>query len=98
MVYIIDSWSIPVFWLATTGALRWRRAALVYHTFEWIERRVHGWLRCHLERRLCRQADLVVNIDRIRGRVQQLVYGLERSPLWVRNSLPRGLPGTIAHT
>ncbi|HYD53948.1 MAG TPA: hypothetical protein VEA99_15030, partial [Gemmatimonadaceae bacterium] len=92
ILYVVDSWSIPMLWLATGGRLRWPGTALVYHTFEWIEPAVHGWPRCRLERALCRRADLVVNIDRTRGRVQQLVYDLARTPLWVRNSLPRDFP------
>jgi glycosyltransferase involved in cell wall biosynthesis len=92
ILYVVDSWSIPVLWLATAGALHWRRTALVYHTFEWIEPNVHGRAWCHLERRLCHRANLVVNIDRIRGRVQQFAYGLHATPLWLRNSLSRDYP------
>jgi glycosyltransferase involved in cell wall biosynthesis len=92
VLYVVDSWSAPVVWLATLGRLRWRRLPLVYHTFEWIEPKVHGRMRCWLEERLCRHADLVVNIDRVRGRVQQLVYGLDTPPLWIRNGLSRDYP------
>ncbi len=92
ILYVVDSWSIPMVWLATAGKLRWPRTSVVYHTFEWIEPAVHGRARCHLEKLMCRRADLVVNVDRTRGRVQQLVYGLARTPLWVRNSLSRDYP------
>lgn len=89
VVYVVDSWSIPSYWAATLGTLRWGRACVVYHTFEWLDPNVSAWWWRRMECALCRKADLVVNIDRVRGRAQQMVYRLSRSPLWVRNSLSR---------
>jgi glycosyltransferase involved in cell wall biosynthesis len=45
-----------------------------------------------LERSVCRKADLVVNSDRTRGRIQQMLYRLPQPPLWLRTSLSRNYP------
>jgi glycosyltransferase involved in cell wall biosynthesis len=92
VLYVVDSWSIPTLWFATMGRFHWRKLPLVYHTFEWLDSTVHNPLQIHLERAICRKADLVVNIDRMRGRIQQMLYGLPKPPLWVRTSLSREYP------
>ena len=92
VVYVVDSWTIPVFWLATGGRMRCGKAGVVYHTFEWLDPKPsYAWRRA-FERWLCRRADLVVNIDRLRGRTMQALYRLAREPLWIRHQLSRSEP------
>jgi glycosyltransferase involved in cell wall biosynthesis len=88
ILYVVDSWTLPPLWVATRGRMRWRDRQLVYHTFEWLDPSVHRRFHIHLEQAVCRRADLVINIDRLKGRLQQMLYRLTRCPLWVRNSLP----------
>jgi glycosyltransferase involved in cell wall biosynthesis len=88
VLYVVDSWTLPPLWVATYGRMRWRDRRLVYHTFEWLDPSVHRPSHIRLERAVCRRADLVINIDRLRGRLQQMLYRLAQCPLWIRNSLP----------
>jgi len=90
--YVMDSWSIPPVWLVTFGCFARRGTRLVYHTFEWLDPSVHSPIHVRLERGICRRADLVVNIDRMKGRLQQMLYRLPRSPLWIRNGFSRHYP------
>lgn len=92
VLYLVDSWTLPPVWLATRGRWRWRRARLVYHTFEWLEPGLHPWHAIRLERGACRAADLVVNVERVKARLQQMLYGLPSCPLWVRNALSLHYP------
>ena len=91
VLYVIDSWTLPCMWLATLGTLRWRNANLVYHTFDWLEPGLVSIAHRRLEQRMCRLADLVVNTDRARARLQKTLYDLKTVPLWVQNSLSRDL-------
>jgi len=90
--YVVDSWTLPVVWLATGGRFRWREAGLVYHTYDWLEPGLHSTAYLRLERAACRAADLVVNADRARARMQRTLYRLGETPLWVQNALPRSTP------
>jgi len=92
ILYVFDSWSIPTLCVATAGRLTPPTGKLVYHTFEWLDPRVHNQIHLRLEKMICRRADLVVNIDRTRGRLQQMLYSLPACLLWVRNSLSRDYP------
>lgn len=87
IVYLVDSWTIPALWLATLGQMRVRQKCLVYHTFDWLEPGQVGWWNIWFEKKLCRKADLVVNTDRSRARMQRTVYGLDETPLSIQNAL-----------
>ena len=91
-MYVVDSWTLPTVWLATRGRFRWRRAGLVYHTYDWLEPGLHPAISLRLERAACRAADLVVNTDRARARMQRTLYRLRETPLWVQNALSRSTP------
>ena len=92
VLYVVDSWTLPTFWLATLGSLRWPGAKLVYHTFDWLEPGLVAEAHRRLERKVCHRADLVVNTDRARSRMQQTLYQLETTPLWVQNCLSTAIP------
>ena len=92
VLYVIDSWTLPTLWLATLGTLRWPGAKLVYHTLDWLEPGLVAETHRRLERKTCQRADLVVNTDRARARMQQMLYGLKTSPLWAQNSLSTAIP------
>jgi glycosyltransferase involved in cell wall biosynthesis len=92
VLYVIDSWTLPTLWLATLGALRLPGAKLVYHTFDWLEPGLVAKTHRRLERKVCQRADLVVNTDRARARMQQMLYGLKTTPLWVQNCLSTAIP------
>jgi len=92
VVYVVDSWTLPTLWMATLGSLRWPGAKLVYHTFDWLEPGLVAEAHCRLERKVCQQADLVVNTDRARARMQQTFYGLKTTPLWLQNCLSTAIP------
>jgi hypothetical protein len=90
--YVVDSWTLPAVWLATGGKFRLGKAGLVYHTYDWLEPGLHPTISLRLERAACRAADLVVNSDRARARMQRTLYRLRETPLWVQNALPRSTP------
>lgn len=92
LLYVLDSWTLPTLWLATAGKLRWPGARLVYHTFDWLEPGLVAETHRRLEQKICRQADLVVNTDRSRARMQQAFYQLKTTPLWVQNCLSTTVP------
>ena len=92
LLYVLDSWTLPTLWLATAGKLRWPVARLVYHTFDWLEPGLVAETHRRLEKRICQQADLVVNTDRSRARMQQAFYQLQTTPLWVQNCLSTAVP------
>jgi len=92
--YAIDSWTLPYLWLALRGKPGGGARRLVYHTFEWLEPGLQSSLRIRLERWFARAADLVVTVDRTRGRLMQTLYSLPVSPMCVRNSLLRDTPVT----
>ena len=92
VLYVVDSWTLPTLWLATLGSLRWPGTKLVYHTFDWLEPGLVAQSHRRLERMVSQRADLVVNTDRARARMQQTFYGLKTSPLWVQNCLSRAVP------
>jgi glycosyltransferase involved in cell wall biosynthesis len=95
VLYVIDSWTLPVVWLATGGRMRWRGSKLVYHTYDWLEPSLHKGAHLRLEKTACRRADLVVNTDRSRARLQRTLYRLTRTPLWVQNAMPRATPPPV---
>jgi glycosyltransferase involved in cell wall biosynthesis len=86
-LYVTDSWTLPTLWLATCGRLRWVGAKTIYHTYDWLEPDLVAELHRRLERRMCHCADLVVNTDRSRARMQRTIYGLKTTPLWIQNCL-----------
>jgi glycosyltransferase involved in cell wall biosynthesis len=92
LLYVVDSWTLPTLWLATLGRLRWRGAKLVYHTFDWLEPGLVAEAHRRLERKVCQRADLVVNTDRARARMQRTLYQLKTTPLWVQNCLSSDIP------
>jgi glycosyltransferase involved in cell wall biosynthesis len=92
VLYVVDSWTLPTLWLATLGCLRWRGTKLVYHTFDWLEPGLVAEAHRRLERKICQRADLVVNTDRARARIQQTFYSLKTTPLWVQNCLSTAIP------
>jgi len=92
VLYVVDSWTLPTLWLATLGSLRWPGTKLVYHTFDWLEPGLVAKAHWQLERKACQRADLVVNTDRARARMQQTFYGLKATPLWVQNCLSKTIP------
>jgi len=92
VVYVVDSWTLPTLWMATLGSLQWPGAKLVYHTFDWLEPGLVAEAHRRLERKVCQQADLVVNTDRARARMQQTFYGLKATPLWLQNCLSTAIP------
>lgn len=92
VLYVVDSWTLPTLWLATFGSLRWPGANLVYHTFDWLEPGLVAEAHRRLERSACQRADLVVNTDRARARMQQTLYHLKAAPLWVQNCLSTAVP------
>jgi len=92
LLYVLDSWTLPTLWLATAGKLRWPGAKLVYHTFDWLEPGLVAETHRRLEKKICQQADLVVNTDRSRARMQQAFYQLKTTPLWVQNCLSTTVP------
>lgn len=92
LLYVIDSWTLPTLWLATGGRLRWAGAKTAYHTYDWLEPGLVAETHRRLEAKMCRSADLVVNTDRARARMQQTLYGLKSTPLWLQNSLSRTMP------
>ncbi len=91
LLYIIDSWSLSFFWLATHGTFRLYGVPLVYHTFDMLEPGLDEWFYLYLEKIVCNSADLVVNTDKIRARYMKSVYRLRESPLYVRNTYPRNI-------
>jgi glycosyltransferase involved in cell wall biosynthesis len=95
ILYVVDSWTLPTLWLATRGRFRWRRARLVYHTYDWLDPTLHAGRNVKLERKMCHRSDLVVNTDRSRARLQQALYGLIRTPLHIPNFLPRATPQPV---
>lgn len=92
ILYVIDSWTLPTLWIATGGRMRWPRAKLVYHTFDWLEPGLVAPTHLKLEKLVCQRADLAVNADRARARLQRSFYGLPRTPLWVQNCISRNAP------
>jgi glycosyltransferase involved in cell wall biosynthesis len=92
LLYVIDSWTLPTLWLATFSRLGWRGARLVYHTYDWLEPGLVTESHRRLERKVCQRADLVVNTDRARARMQQTLYQLKTTPLWVQNCLSTANP------
>jgi glycosyltransferase involved in cell wall biosynthesis len=92
VLYVLDSWTLPTLWFAGFGDLRWHGNEFVYHTNDWLEPGIAPRLYLRLERTACRKADLVVNTDRARARMQRTLYGLAKTPLWVQNSLPASFP------
>jgi glycosyltransferase involved in cell wall biosynthesis len=87
LMYILDSWTLPIVWLATGGRLQRQGKSMVYHTFDWLEPSLVRKFHVRLEKKACSRADLVVNTDRARARVQRTLYGLAKTPLWVQNCL-----------
>ena len=90
LLYVIDSCSLPVLFLATIGTLRCCGRKLVYHTFDWLEPGLVNKIHCRLEKAVCSRADMVVNVDRSRARLQRTLYGLDQTPLSVPNYLSKG--------
>lgn len=89
LAYIVHSWTLPSFLVATGGSLVWRAIPTVYHTFDWLEPELVGRWHLWLERAACMRAALVVNVDRSRARLQRTLYGLPQTPMWVPNYLSR---------
>jgi glycosyltransferase involved in cell wall biosynthesis len=92
ILYVVDSWTLPVLRLALGSTFRSRGRRLVYHTYDWLEPSLVRRAHVRLERAICRQADLVVNTDRSRARLQRTLYGLPRTPLAVQNCALRETP------
>lgn len=92
VIYVIDSWTLSFFWLASIGRFRWKQSHLVYHTFDMLEPGIHWAFYLFLERSICRRADLAVNVDRARARYQQSLYKLKFTPLHIRNALSLSTP------
>jgi glycosyltransferase involved in cell wall biosynthesis len=84
-IYAIDSWTLPLIWLANRGSFRFRGTAFVYHTFDWLEPGLHARPHFWFESAACRSASLVVNVDRSRARLQQTLYRLQALPLAIPN-------------
>ncbi len=93
-VHVIDSWTLPVAFVATLGQFQWAGSQFVYQTYDWLEiglcNPIHRWY----EKRACRAAALVINVDRSRARLMQTLYGLKSMPFWLPNfpSKNGGLP------
>jgi len=85
ILYGIDSWTLPLLYVATLGRFCSRRWRFVYHTFDWLEPGQQAWWNVAAERRACRAADLVVNVDRSRARLQRTCYRLTVTPLELPN-------------
>jgi len=69
IVYVIDSWTLPYFWIATLGRLRFKQSKLVYHTYDMLSIGQHSRFYHNLERRMASRADLNVNADINRARL-----------------------------
>jgi glycosyltransferase involved in cell wall biosynthesis len=92
VLYVIDSWTLHFVWLATGGRFRYGKTCTVYHAYDWLDPSLHAKIHLRLERRMCRAADLVINTDRARARLQRSFYGLKVTPLWIQNCLPGNTP------
>jgi len=84
-VHVIDSWTLPLPLVATLGRFRWAGSKFVYQTFDWLEPRLSNPIHRWYEKRACRAASLVINVDRSRARLAQTLYGLKAMPLWLPN-------------
>ncbi len=91
ILYVFDSWTLPALYAATGGRMRSGNRPVVYHTFDWLEPGLVNPIHILLERRMCRAADVVINTDRSRARLQRTMYRLARTPVTVQNSLPRSV-------
>lgn len=89
ITYVVDSWTLPIFWAARGFRLNRSAQPTVYHTYDMLEPGVHNRSYLMLERSICRKAHLVVNTDRARAHYQHSLYRLPRVPLYIRNALPR---------
>ncbi len=94
LIYVMDSWTLPLFIPARLLAGRSADCPWVYHTVDWIEPHrhpVHAWV----ERWACHHAARVINTDRSRARMQQAIYRLKETPLFMPNylSLNETVPG-----
>ncbi len=85
IVYVIDSWTLPLLYISTFVKLHSNRWRFVYHTFDWLEPGLHGWWTVAAERHACRSAALVINVDRSRARLQRTLYRLAETPLELPN-------------
>jgi len=91
-IYLVSSWTLLAYVIATRGRWRLGKVNLVYHTFDWLEpgRTLLAWR--VLERAAARASDVVVNVDRSRGRLMQSLYGLRRAPVFLPNYPSLGDP------
>jgi glycosyltransferase involved in cell wall biosynthesis len=84
-VHVIDSWTLPLPFVATLGRFRWAGSQFVYQTYDWLEPGLHNPIHLWYEKRACRAASLVINVDRSRARLVQTLYGLKAMPFWLPN-------------
>jgi glycosyltransferase involved in cell wall biosynthesis len=84
-VHVIDSWTLPLPFVATLGRFRWADSQFVYQTFDWLEPGLHNPIHLWYEKRACRAASLVINVDRSRARLVQTLYRLKALPFWLPN-------------
>jgi glycosyltransferase involved in cell wall biosynthesis len=84
-VHVIDSWTLPVPFMATLGQFQWSGPRFVYQTYDWLEPGLSSPIHRWYEKRACRAASLVINVDRSRARLMQTLYGLKTTPFWLPN-------------
>jgi len=89
-IYVIDSWSLPSFYIATLGLLRYADIPMIYHTFDWLEPSLVNPLHLYLESKMSGTSALNVNADESRARLQQEAFGLKHRPVWLPNYFPAG--------
>ncbi|MHB8173615.1 MAG: glycosyltransferase [Nitrospirota bacterium] len=86
IIYVVDSWTL---WMAALVSIICRRhlkkCVFVYHTFDWLEPNLHRKIHIFIEKAACKKADIVVNADRSRARMQRTIYNLAQTPMWIPN-------------
>jgi hypothetical protein len=90
--YVVDSWTFKIY---LPARIMWRRGSsqkMVYHTFDWLEPGLHSRAQIFSEKYACRVADLVVNADPARARLQKTIYRLQAKPVHLRNGISRHVP------
>ncbi len=85
IIYVIDSWTVPLYWIANGFRYKRKKTVLVYHTYDWLEPGLHRKIHIFFERGICKNSSLVINTDRARGRISKTLYHLEKVPLWIPN-------------
>jgi len=87
--YVIDSWTLRYFSVASFLSVFIKRVPIIYHTFDMLSPGVAAWYERLLECFWAKRADLVVVTDSSRSALMKAMYRLPNAPLEIGVYMPK---------